>query len=242
MKKLIAFAFVCCAFQIVAQDAFGEIVGTVVDKRDGSVLYGGRVLIEDFDKKYNSHISETGRFRISAIPSGEYLIQIIYMNDTMPAQRIDVPIDGIANAGTIEFQSDVQTITTVVVSRKDQGIKLEYGFLPVTSMDSKEIMRSPQKFDISKMVSSMTTDVQQTDDGQLVFRGARKGDMIYMVDGMKVQGELRLPSVGIGKMMVYSGGLPAKFGDTMGGVVVIESKGYFDLLRSYKSAQLKAGL
>jgi hypothetical protein len=28
---------------------------------------------------------------------------------------------------------------------------------------------------------------------------------------------------------VYSGGLPAKYGDTMGGVIVVETKSFFDM-------------
>jgi hypothetical protein len=35
-------------------------------------------------------------------------------------------------------------------------------------------------------------------------------------------------------MVIYTGGIPAKYGDTMGGVVVLETKGYFDLLRERK--------
>jgi hypothetical protein len=42
-------------------------------------------------------------------------------------------------------------------------------------------------------------------------------------------------------MQLYTGGLPAKYGDTLGGVVVMESKSYFDLYRAWQSEQLKAG-
>jgi hypothetical protein len=35
--------------------------------------------------------------------------------------------------------------------------------------------------------------------------------------------------------MVYSGAIPAKYGDTTGGVVVMETLSYFDLLREYNN-------
>jgi hypothetical protein len=38
-------------------------------------------------------------------------------------------------------------------------------------------------------------------------------------------------------MMVFTGGLPAKYGDTMGGAIVVETKGYFELYRSWLAAQ-----
>jgi hypothetical protein len=41
--------------------------------------------------------------------------------------------------------------------------------------------------------------------------------------------------------MVYTGGLPAKYGDTLGGVVVMETKGYFDLYRQWEANEIKTG-
>jgi hypothetical protein len=71
----------------------------------------------------------------------------------------------------------------------------------------------------------------------LVFRGARKGDMIYMIDGIKANDVVNVPSVSIGNMMVYTGALPAKYGDTLGGVVVVETKSYFDLYRAWMAGR-----
>lgn len=32
---------------------------------------------------------------------------------------------------------------------------------------------------------------------------------------------------------VYTGGIPARYGDVTGGVVAVETKGYFDVLKEY---------
>ena len=80
-----------------------------------------------------------------------------------------------------------------------------------------------------------------TNDGELVFRGARKGDMLYLMDGVKTTSIGNVPSSSIGRMMVYTGGLPAKYGDTLGGVVVMESKSYFDLYRKWEAEEIRAG-
>ena len=241
MKKLIAIAFCLTGIVSFGQDSFGEVIGTVIEKKSQASCYGGRVFINDNGKKYNSIINEDGRFRISAVPSGSYELNILYKGDTLKTEAIAIPMDGMANAGTIEFHSDVLNLDPIIISAGNNGLKLEYGFLPVASLDAEEISKSAVRFDLKKLVTSMTSDVQQTSDGELVFRGARKGDMIYMLDGMKVRGQLNLPSAAIGNMMVYAGGLPAKFGDTLGGVVVVESKSYFDLLRQAESRDLKAG-
>jgi hypothetical protein len=36
-------------------------------------------------------------------------------------------------------------------------------------------------------------------------------------------------------MMVYTGGLPAKYGDILGGAVILETKSYFDLYRQWQA-------
>ena len=50
-----------------------------------------------------------------------------------------------------------------------------------------------------------------------------------MLDGVKIRENVpNVPSSGISSMSVYTGGLPAKYGDTTGGVVVIETKSYLE--------------
>ena len=83
----------------------------------------------------------------------------------------------------------------------------------------------------------MSSEIQRDDDGELSFRGSRKGDMIYLIDGIKSTDVYNVPSCSISKMMVYTGGLPAKYGDTLGGAIVVETKGYFELYREWLSNQ-----
>jgi hypothetical protein len=129
----------------------------------------------------------------------------------------------------------VQTMKAVPV---DGGrIRLVYGELPVKELTSKDIVHSANKFDIKALATSMSSEIKVDDDGQLMFRGARKGDMIYILDGIKSNEVYSVPSCSINRMMVYTGGLPAKYGDTLGGAIVVETKSYFDLYRAYMSNQ-----
>lgn len=241
MKKTITFIFLLLVGVSFGQVSFGDVSGKVIDLKTKDPIWGARVFIEDAGQVYNSRTETDGSFKISAVPSGTYLIQVLHEGDTLKTDYLEVRAEAIADAGVIPFSSNVQLLGEFVFKANDGSVKIIKGFLPLPTMKAEEISKSPIKFDINSLVSSMTTDVKMTDDGSLVFRGARKGDMIYYVDGMKVVGELNVPSAAISNMMVYSGGLPAQFGDTMGGVVAIESKGYFELLRNYKSAQLKKG-
>lgn len=221
------------------QISFGDVKGKILKKGSDESVYNARVFILDNGKAYNSRTDSYGKFKISAIPSGNYELLILKDSDTLPAGQINVQAESITDVGVLFYKNDVLEIKGVIISAGGDGLKLVKGFLPIPTLKAKEIARSPAKFNIKSLVTTLITDVKMADDGSLAFRGARKGDMIYYVDGMKVVGELNLPSTAISNMMVYSGGLPAQFGDTMGGVVAIESKGYFELLRNYKSAQLR---
>lgn len=243
MKNLLLILALATVGQVSAQQALGEVTGYVYEYGTKTGLLDAKVIIEDFGREYKGRVDIDGSFRISAIPAGSYKVDIIYQRDTMAGLRVDIPMNGIGRMGDIEFTGGgfVELVGTVVSANKDE-IKLIDGNLPVKSISSKEIATSPVKFDLAGLITSISSDVRQADDGQLVFRGARKGDMIYMVDGVKVRGDAgRIPSVAIGYMQVYTGGLPAKYGDTMGGVVVIESKSYFDLYRAWEAQQLRSG-
>ena len=103
--------------------------------------------------------------------------------------------------------------------------------IPVFTLKAQDIAKSSVKFSIVSLVASMTSDVKVNDDGEMMFRGSRSGDMLYLIDGVKTGNVGPMPSCAIGNVTVYAGGIPAKYGDTMGGVIVLETKSYFDLYR-----------
>lgn len=238
MKKMLLISLICSPLSGIGQGAMGEVIGTVVLKKDQSAIYNARVYTESNGSVYQAKTDPDGRFRISAIPAGKYFFSIIYQGDTLSNILAHVPMDGIENMGLLEFT--LQTITYQTMHAGPPIIPLlRYGVASEVKMDLDQIKRSPQRFDQKSMIASMSSDIKLMDDGSLVFRGARKNDMIYMMDGVKMREISNVPSASIGGMMVYTGGIPAKYGDTTGGVVVMESLSYFDLYRNWISMQLR---
>lgn len=237
MKKWMIIGCLITANAVFGQEATGEIVGTVVEP-DGVTIVGAQVFVIDQDKKYQSITDLDGRFRITGIPAGEYDMNIKLMQDTMKGIAVNVPMDGFHQAGKIVFKAKVIELDGLVVTA-NHDMKLVYGSLPIRELTSEEIEQSPVKFSVSQLAASINSDVKIADDGELIFRGARKGDMIYILDGIKGREINNVPSCAIGRMMVYTGGLPAKYGDTLGGVVVLETKSYFDLYRAWEREEMK---
>lgn len=232
------------AGQLFGQVALGDIVGEVYDVAKKEPLYGAYVFVESNGARYQANTDPDGRFRISAVPAGLYFVNIRVGTDTLKNIQANVPMDGYANIGIIRYERPGEVIEYSAMSaaaRDPNRIRLEYGSLPVKTITSKDIVHSPAKNDIKGMITGASTDVRMTDDGELVFRGARKGDMLYLIDGVKTEGIGQMPSSAIGRMQIYSGGLPAKYGDTLGGVVVMETKSYFDLYNEWYAQELKKG-
>ncbi|MCE3295709.1 MAG: TonB-dependent receptor plug [Crocinitomicaceae bacterium] len=233
MKKMILAALTAFPVFGFSQGSLGEAVGTVVTQKEREPLISAKVYTESNGTKYGAMTDIDGRFRISAIPPGKYSFTIVFEGDTISDLVVSVPMDGIVNMGIIPFNA--RMLDGVSVGPPIMP-NLMYGVASEIKMDLEQIKKSPQKFDQKAMIASMSSDIRLTDDGELVFRGARKGDMVYMMDGVKMNNVANIPSAAIGGMMAFTGGIPAKYGDTTGGVVVMESLGYFDLYRAWKAS------
>lgn len=233
MRKLMIAALLMTGYSSSAQVALGEIQGYLVEKSTKEPVPLTHVFIKDLDKIYQVMSDEEGMFRISAIPAGSYTLQIRYEGDTIKVDPVQIKMNSLTQLGKIEL-APIQQLGTVYIT---PGVRLIDGDLPIPQLTGDEIAKSVAKFDPKGLITSISSEVRIADDGSLVFRGARKGDMIYMIDGIKANDVVTVPSSAIGSMMVYTGALPAKYGDTLGGVVVVETKSYFDLYRAWMAGR-----
>jgi hypothetical protein len=218
----------------IAQNTFGDIVGTLVDTEKEPIV-GAIAMTYYGETMYRTQTDLDGNFRISGVPAGDYKVTFIYLGDSIVAPALaSVQPNGYGALGTVTF-TDGEMLDVFEVLADDGSYKLTFGEAPVTTLSAKEIKFRPDKFSVKDMVVGTSSEVRKADNGDLVFRGARAGDQIYYIDGVKMTQIQNVPSAAIGYMQVYSGAIPAKYGDTNGGVVVIETKSYFDLLREYNN-------
>lgn len=242
MKSIVTLVSLLLVSVVFGQGALGDIVGEVYDVKGKQPASNAVVMTESNGSVLKVRTDYDGRFRLSGIEAGTHFVTIIYNGDTIPNLEAKVPMDGYASLGKINYVSTITEYGVINVVAEDKGrIKLEYGNLPTKEISAEDIVNSPAKFDIKGMLTAISTDVRMTEDGELVFRGARKGDMLYLMDGVKTSQIGSVPSASIARMKVYSGGLPAKYGDTLGGVVVMESKSYFDLYNAWKAEEIRSG-
>jgi hypothetical protein len=101
-------------------------------------------------------------------------------------------------------------------------------------------MHNPNLRSPKKLMQTLTSDIVVSENGKDAYvRGGRADATVYFVDGVKMSNIGNVPGVAIGSMTVYTGGVPAKYGDTTSGVVILETKSYFDMYNEWYYSQDK---
>ena len=220
--------------------AGGTIKGTLIDaetkapipEANAYVKYGETMIggVTDFD----------GNFTIKPVPPGTYVVTFTMLGYG-EKQLANVKVE----QDKITFVNNVELIPGIIIGGidifSDQIIDPEK--TGMKSIGTKEIMVMANNDNINHLLAATSSDIQVSDDGEeIYFRGSRSGDALYIIDGMRmVNPQAICPSIAIGKMQVYTGGVPAKYGDFTGGVVVIETQSYFEWLAAQESKRLLNG-
>ncbi len=213
---------------LFAQASFGEIKGKVLDKETKEPVPFSNVYVMSNGNAVGTVTNIDGEFKIKPLPAGTYdlvVSNVEYGTTTLPG--IIVQTEQITFAGEILIANG--NVIKVLDVSSIKLINPEETSLVTTSWE--QIKNSPTRTNINRIAGDGNSNVQVSEDGnEIYFRGSRQGDVLYIVDGVKItNGRPILPSQGINRMSVYTGGVPAKYGDTMGGVIVVETKSYFDL-------------
>ncbi len=229
MKRMIMMcALLLGLSSMVLAQGTGEVWGRVIDKATGITIPGVNVFVKNGVSMIGVQTNEKGEFRLKPLPPGVYTVQFSCMGyGEGSMEQVTIYSEGIARVGDYAMQAGIELQPVVISATKLIGMDV------IPKMNAKELAESVGNKDLKYMISSITSDVQRTDDGALYFRGARDNDYVYYVDGVKTSAnDMKVPSTAIGSIQVYTGGVPARYGDFTGGCVVIETQSYFDWLNS----------
>lgn len=207
----------------------GSIRGRVVDSKTKETLPGASVYIENDKGKQGVTTDVYGYFHLKGLNPGIYNLNISFMGyQTQIITKIDVHTNKITSLEDTKLKIAENELTGAEI--KVKGYKLIDPEI-LTVIPHKEMKNIPDSRNLPKLISTITPGIYTTDDGrETYFRGARNGGVVYYVDGVKQRSSnIGVPSTAIASMMVYMGAVPAKYGDFDGGVVVIETKSYFDI-------------
>ncbi len=231
MKNLIIFAIIFMGIvKCMAQDN-GMIRGKIVDE-NGAPFYLANVVTEVQGNKIGTSTDFDGNFTLKPLPEGKYNVVVSfvgYANYTLKGIEI---MDGQSYfLKTIKLSKDVNLPTVDIVAKKPIDADQTITKMTVKAVDLKNM---PTGGSLTGIIRAISSDVQITANNEIILRGSRPGNSITIIDHVKSLGEATVSSLAIGSVTVYSGGVPAKYGDFTGGVIIINTKNFFDYYYDYK--------
>lgn len=244
--KLLSVAFALSALATQAQ-TMGEIRGRVTDPDKQAVPFA-TVVVQLPGGDFSAEADADGRYVLKPIPTGMYVVRSLAEGrEQFTTEGVIVDPDRFTKLDFV-LQPKVKELKGVKVKAKANYSNIYTK--PLIDMDDPsrqtllavEFAKNPNIKTPAKFLGTMFAGVKKQDNGDgLYFRGSRTENMVTFLDGVKIPGAVpNLPSSGISSITVYTGGLPAKYGDVTGGVVVIETKTYQELWAQQRAAEYRA--
>lgn len=227
LKAILLIFFFSLSFYASGQ---GSIQGKIIDSKTGETLPGAHAKIRIGNNLIGDVTDNQGKFWVKPLDAGQYDLEISFTGyQKKVIENIRVNSNKITRLKPISLKAG-HTLNTTTITWEEPLIDETGGM--VQTINSKDYETLPSKLDIKESLTKLSTDISMDQSTRKIhFRGARADDFIYIIDGVKQRGgEAHIPSGAIKSMNIYAGGIPAQYGDFTGGVIVIETKGYFDWL------------
>lgn len=232
LRLLLVVVITAISGQVMAQGQSGAILGTVTDENNepmlsavievykGGIKTGGTVT--DFNGEYIIKPLEPGRYELR-VKSLSYKQNIVTNILVQPGQNTEV---------NSQLQPTAEKLDEVVIVEYKVPLidKYQGGNTSVKTADEIEKMATRNT---TTMVSTSVGAYSQTDGGAVSIGGARSDGTLYIIDGVQVYGSrgINVSQSAIDQIQVMTSGISAKYGDAIGGVVTITTKGVTDKMR-----------
>ena len=201
-----------------AQTQFGTLKGRVTDAESGEPLpFSNVVIMLNGIQKGGASTDIDGYYTIKPIPPGTYDVHATYVGYQ------EVVIKGyIIGSNKVSFQDLKLPLKGLKV---EEFVFIEY-VKPLVEQDEgsggrlsrEEIKKAP-----TRSVGALVGLTAGVTGGSI--KGQRTSGTSYYVDGVKVRGFTGIPQGSIQEINTITGGIPAEYGDLVGGVVSITTRG-----------------
>jgi hypothetical protein len=242
MKKLLILlaVYLMATSMAISQ---GTIKGAVKTKtlREGKEIIEPLISAEVYVKYAGTIIkamtNNHGEYTLKPLEPGTYSITVVsFLIDTVTIPNISVTNSGLSYLHdlVVPLGRSIGKVTIIA----DTPLKDESP--SKSELKPSDIKNMPDP-NLNKMIEVLGGTYVSDDGRQISFRGARIGDALYIIDGVRQRGtDVSLPNRSIGSINTWHGGVPAEYGDFMGGVVVIETMSYFDYENQLEVKRLMA--
>ncbi|MBI3136121.1 MAG: carboxypeptidase regulatory-like domain-containing protein [Bacteroidetes bacterium] len=231
---MIAAVFFGLGSMLQAQVTTGTISGKVVDATTNESVPGAKVWTYT-DGSFRGVICDVnGMYKLDGLKPGTYTV---YSKSTGYDTTVFLGVLAAPEAITfLDVKLTSNNLLTAVPIIWEAPVMDKN--LPRIRITTEYIEQSPNIRNPLALLSNFSSEIQMPEgSSQVIIRGSRPGDAVYYIDGVKMTDMGTVPGAAIGSVEAYTGGVPAKYGDTTGGVVVLETKSYFDLYNAWLAGQ-----
>jgi hypothetical protein len=236
LKSRITAIFLLIVNFIHSQAGFGELRGTVKNNEQEPVPFATVKILQGNLLIGGTQSDAEGNYKYKPLSPGIYELIIIESGHrTIKLNGIEVAPD---NATYVNPIMAINSMTEIIVVAKPVEIDytksgVDNTMYIMTSITGKDLMQSAgfSGGNITGVIATLASDVLETGDGELHFRGGRGNAMGYFVDGVKCLGPNTISGLAIENLTFFSGGVPAMYGDLTSGAVMVTTKSYFSGLR-----------
>ncbi len=209
----------------MAQTSVG---GKVTDVDNGDDLIGATVILNQNGVYVTGTSTDfDGNFKLNVDP-GTYDVEVSYIG--YPTNRITGVVVKAGQSNKLDVQlggggSTGIDLTTVVVREFKVPLIEQDNTTSGGVITGEQIRNLPTK-DITALAAN-TAGLSQADEGDNIsVRGSRADGTDYYIDGIRVSGSGSLiPQSEIDQLQVITGGIEAQYGDVVGGIISITTKG-----------------
>ena len=197
----------------------GKLQGRVTDRATGEGLPGATVSIVGTTLGASTDVD--GNYTILGVPVSRYNVRAEYIGYS-PGLVNGVEINsGYTREINFALQEGAEADEVVVTYERPIIQRDALGTPRVVS--GEDIQNLPVR-GVASVAALQAGVVNNEGSGTLNVRGGRGEEVVYYVDGVKVVGTLGVSQQAIAEQEMLIGGLPAKYGDAMAGVISVTTK------------------
>ncbi len=235
MKNPILFLIALLAILNVQAQNYGEIHGRIVDSKSKEPLPFANVWTEYGGQTMGTVTDDDGRFKLKPLQPSVYNLNVSYLGyQPRKLSEVHVHSNRINPLGEIPLSTEneligIEIVGHQMINKDDPNVHV----IKADQIKTNAMLRSP-----AQLIGTLAPGLITNEYGQFIVRGSRPGTTSTFIDGVKLSAGLgNLPGTAIKSISIYTGGIPAKYGDITGGVVIIETKSYFDYYNEHLAKQ-----
>ncbi len=219
---LMTLAIVLATCTMTMAQAQGRLKGKITDDT-GEVVPFANVIVEKGGTQVGGTSSDfDGNYDINPIPPGTYTLKASCIGyNAYVVNNIVIPANKITFYD-IKMTSGAINIGEVTIIEYEVPLISKDNTTQGASITSEEIAKLPVRS--AEGVAASVGGVFSQDGEVGSIRGSREG-AVYYIDGVKVIGSTSVPQSAIDQVDVILGGTPAMYGDAMGGIINMTTKG-----------------